>query len=147
MDIDGVLNSARYDREKEMGDGNIDCSRLSLLKNLTEETGARIVLSSTWRMHWDPTGKSSTPDGKALEALFSDAGVPLYDKTPFLGTSRAREIRAWLAAHKEAERFVILDDIKFGWEELDPYVIKTDYRIGYGLEEAHVRQAKEILNP
>ena len=54
LDIDGVLNSRAYDRKRNWDElTNIDESRLPLVKNIVDETGARIVLSSTWKTHWD----------------------------------------------------------------------------------------------
>ena len=52
LDIDGVLNSVAFDRERTNGQGNIDKTRLPLLKQILDETGALIVLSSSWRKHW-----------------------------------------------------------------------------------------------
>ena len=45
----------------------------------------------------------------------------------------------------EVERFVILDDAFGGWAELAEHLVKTDYRIGYGLEEEHVEKAIALL--
>ncbi len=56
LDIDGVLNSRQYDAERGTAEGNIDVSRLLLLKQLIDQTGAKIVLTSSWRRHWDPVG-------------------------------------------------------------------------------------------
>ena len=53
LDIDGVLNSIKFDRLR-MRDGRsdfIDESRLPLLKQIVDSTNAVIVLSTTWRVH------------------------------------------------------------------------------------------------
>ena len=47
LDIDGVLNSRQYDAVRGAGDGNIDTSRLPLLKELIDTTGAMVVLTTT----------------------------------------------------------------------------------------------------
>ena len=140
LDIDGVLNSVRYDRERTQEDGNIDKSRLPLLKRLANETGAQVVLSSSWRKHWDPDPALRDGIGTRLDRTFADAGVPIFDKTPVAG-SRAEEISLWLRAHPQVTRFVILDDAFGGWGELAEQVVKTDSRIGRGLEERHVEEA------
>ena len=49
LDIDGVLNSARYDALRLPDQGNIDETRLPLLQRIIGETQAKIVLSSSWR--------------------------------------------------------------------------------------------------
>ena len=54
LDIDGVLNSRRYDAKRDKnGNTNIDETRLPLVKRIVDATGARIVLSSSWRNDWD----------------------------------------------------------------------------------------------
>lgn len=145
LDIDGVLNSQRYDRTRSDTDGNVDVSRLPLLKSIKDGADAEIVLTSTWRVNWDPKAKSANDVGSMLLDLFLSFGIALYDRTPYIGNDRPREVRTWLNEHPDVESFVIIDDIKFGWEELDPMVVKTDYRIGRGLEQHHVEKALQIL--
>ncbi len=48
LDIDGVLNSRTYDRKRNWNEQtDIDESRLPLVKEIVDSTGAEIVLSST----------------------------------------------------------------------------------------------------
>ena len=55
LDFDGVLNSVKYDRERDITiNTNLDESRLPLLKQLVDVTQAKIVLSTSWRRHWNP---------------------------------------------------------------------------------------------
>jgi len=145
LDIDGVLNSHQYDSGRGTAEGNIDVSRLLLLKQLVDQTGAKIVLTSSWRRHWDPAGKCTDEIGKGLEATFGRLGIDLYDKTPELDNDRAKEISKWLVMNRDVDAFVIIDDIKFGWYELAPFVVNTDYRIGRGLEKRHIEKAIKIL--
>ena len=63
LDIDGVLNSVKYDRERRLQDGNIDESRLLLLRAIVDVTGADIVLSASWRKHWHTDGKKADAIG------------------------------------------------------------------------------------
>lgn len=149
LDIDGVLNSARYERIRTENDGNIDESRLPLLQKIVDETGAEIVLSSTWRLHWSENETECDRVGKELNTLLARYGLHIKDKTPVLGTSylRADEIAAWLKTHEgEYDTFVILDDTFSGWCDLQNYLVKTDFLIRRGLEEKHVQKAIEILN-
>ncbi len=47
LDIDGVLNSRTYDRKRNWNEQtDIDESRLPLVKEIVDSTGAEIVLSS-----------------------------------------------------------------------------------------------------
>ncbi|MBR5272870.1 MAG: hypothetical protein IKU25_05685 [Clostridia bacterium] len=139
LDVDGVLNSWRYDAQRTQAQGNIDRSRLVLIKWLVDRTDAKIVLSSTWRH------LLGTDEGRELEDAFRDSLLTIYDVTPDINNDRPCEIKMWLSLHPETEKFVIIDDIKMGWGELDARVIKTDYRIGRGVEERHVRMAAEML--
>lgn len=143
LDIDGVLNSLKYDRERGPNDGNIDESRLPLLKRLVDETAAVIVLSSSWRKHL----YGDDPLGQELIRTFDKYDLTVADKTPILnGFDRAEEIRSWLVEHaEEVEDFVIFDDIVFGWGDLSEHLVRTDARIGRGLEEVHIQKAKMLL--
>lgn len=145
LDIDGVLNSRQYDAERGTAEGNIDVSRLLLLKQLVDQTGAKIVLTSSWRCHWDPVGECTDEIGKALENTFGRFGICLYDKTPELENDRSKEINEWLTMNRDVNAFVVIDDMKFGWYKLAPFVVNTDYLIGRGLEERHIEKAIKIL--
>ena len=103
------------------------------------------MLTSSWRRHQDPVGECTDEIGKELEDTFCRVGLYLYDKTPELDNDRAKEISKWLAMNRDVDAFVIIDDIKFGWHELAPFVVNTDYRIGRGLEQRHIEKAIKIL--
>ncbi len=144
LDIDGVLNSNSFDNEKN-DDRIMDPTRLELLKELLDEVEAEVVLTSSWRTMWAPHEDLCMGSGKKLFREFAELGIYIYDKTPSLFDGRAQEIKEWLGENPETESFVILDDIAFGWEDLDPYVVKTNYRIGRGLEKRHIEKALKIL--
>lgn len=147
LDIDGVLNSVQYDRLRTAEQGNIDETRLPLLRRLIDESNAVIVLSSSWRKHWDKNNSLCDSVGKEIVGLFARYGISVYDKTPYLQSNdRAEEIRTWLSKNGNVDAFVILDDIAFGWgTDLQDKLVKTDPRIGRGLESNHIRKAIEIL--
>lgn len=150
LDIDGVLNSDRYDREKDrMKSGNIDETRLDLIKEIVDKTDAKIVLTSTWRHHWHPNEELCDDTGKELNRVFNAHGVEIFDKTPRLAlfTDRSDEIKEWLEfCSEEIESFAILDDFMYGWGDLEPYFVKTSPQIGYGLEKNHAERIISILN-
>ena len=147
LDIDGVLNSLKYDRQRTDKDGNIDETRMALLKELVDHTHAEIVLSSSWRKHWNVDNGLCDHIGLELNATFEKYGLKIVDKTSVLGASeRAAEIQAWLEEHaSEIQAFVILDDTFGGWGSLSDNLVKTDSRIGRGLEMKHIEMAKKIL--
>ena len=77
----------------------VDARLLSLLKDLVARTGAKVVLSSSWRT--DPVG--------VLAAKYY--GVPFVDVCPDLSeASRCEEMLRWLSAHQEVRRYVVIDD-------------------------------------
>ena len=148
LDIDGVLNSAAYQAEWG-GDppSNVDETRLPLLRRILEETGAVIVLSTSWRLYWSPDPALCAPEWRETGEVLTRYGIPILDRTPaYNGNNRDREIRDWLAAHAgEVESFAILDDIPFGWGDLSDRLVRTDMRKGRGLMESHVQKAIALL--
>lgn len=156
LDIDGVLNSRAYDRKRNWSElTNIDETRLPLVKKIIDKTGAKIVLISTWRRHWDKDESLCDEDGMYINRLFTKYGLTIYDKTPDLDllSKRRDEVKAWLEDKAwlveygyEVECFVILDDYRFGWEDLSEFCIHTNPQYGLGLEEEHVASAINLLN-
>lgn len=109
---DGVLNSdefAKHCLETEGYDpfdcDDLDPRALRNLKYIIEETGAKIVLSSSWR--WDE---------KALNAVkkqLKSYNLELFDTTimDIMSTmSRTEEIQLYLKEHSSITNYVILDD-------------------------------------
>lgn len=150
LDIDGVLNSRAYDRKRNWNEQtDIDETRLPLIKQIVDATNAKIVLSSTWREHWDRQPSRCKEDGRYINKTFSKYGLTVFDKTPNLGIHalRSDEIRKWLNDCKEyIESFVILDDYRYGWGDLSDNFVKTEPNFRMGIEEEHVERAIEILN-
>jgi hypothetical protein len=98
LDIDGVLNCEKTPNPREFP-YIVDKKLLARLKKLLERTGAKIVLSSSWRC--DPVG------------LFAAKhwGVPFIDVCPDKPRSpRRNEMLAWLAAHPKVTRYAVIDD-------------------------------------
>lgn len=150
LDIDGVLNSREYDRKRNWNEQtDIDETRLPLVKEIIDKTGAKIVLISTWRSHWNSDESLCDEDGNYINRLFAKYGLAIYDKTPDLGllSKRKDEVKAWLAKRKSGiESFAILDDYRFGWDDLSDFYIHTNPNYGLGLEEEHVALAINVLN-
>jgi hypothetical protein len=98
LDIDGVLNCAKTPNPRKFP-YIVDRKLLARFKKLVDRTGAKVVLSSTWRC--DPVG------------LFAAKhwGVPFIDVCPDRPRSpRRREITSWLADHPKVTRFAVIDD-------------------------------------
>lgn len=153
LDIDGVLNNDRTPATIERYTF-VDDEKVALLKQLVEETGAQLVLSSTWRRGWyclDHVPEPNVSDQQdirlfqALRAKLEAYGLTLLDYTEDFGP-RGKEVAKWLAtwAGEPISSFVILDDMEPS--ELHPYE-KQQIRTYFwnGLLPAHVEKAIRLL--
>jgi hypothetical protein len=98
FDIDGVLN-CELTRNPRKFPYVADPKLVRRFKHLLARTGAKAVMSSTWR--YDPAGRFSAKHW----------GIPFIDCTPDLPRKPRRdEILTWLADHPRVKRFLIIDD-------------------------------------
>lgn len=137
LDVDGVLNSSKT-RERFHGLIGVDKEKLNLLLGLMQETGAKYVLSSTWRL-----------DNEWIRELFR-AGLPvehLAGITPNLAYKkgiRGDEVAKWLRFNGHVESYVILDDDADFLPYQKEFLVKTSSFEGLTWED--VQHAKEVLN-
>ena len=145
-DIDGVLNEDTTPTRTKSRVIFIDQDKLLRLKRIVDATGAKIVLSSTWR--YDRDDARYNGDFLELQEAFRKVGLGFYDYTPEEVTGRKRgiEIQDWLGMHPEVDQYIILDDELFDFEKrgLLPRLIKTVFWDG-GLTEDHVQEAIDLL--
>ena len=100
LDVDGVLNHSGCPEWKQGDWRVIDDACVERIRSVCTATGARIVLSSTWRV-----------DPEAVEIIRGCFGELLVDVTPQSSYhARHKEIREWLDLHPEVTRFVVIDD-------------------------------------
>lgn len=153
LDFDGVINSHEYmffNREKwESRDDSemIDSDALILLNKIIEETEAKVVISSSWRLHFEIEELKGFLSKKGFigEVIDKTSDGFWIDKENHISSQRGHEIQKWLYEHSKSniESFVILDD-NSDMVHLMPYLVQTTWQ--YGLQEEHVRKAIEILN-
>lgn len=154
LDIDGVLNSTGF--QKNNGTRLIDRENAALLKKLIDKTGTAVVLSSGWKLWFDPDMKPVTEEAVYLHNLLCEYGITIYDKTPDHSTEeirkdrtftkvKAKEIKAWLGAHKDTESYIVLDDLDLNDGDLRSRTIHVNNTIG--LSEEDIRRAAYMLNP
>ncbi|MDO4977400.1 MAG: HAD domain-containing protein [Eubacteriales bacterium] len=154
LDIDGVLNSQDYYEKNQSIDFRkqpFDPACILCLQTIVKETGAKIVLSSSWRGGWNKDPSKLQLEGSLLNEIFSAYGIEIYDKTPsLLVGKRPMEILAFLKEMKKkkesVDSFLIIDDNDFGWKKyrMDHRLVKTDFIHG-GLKEIHVKPCIDIL--
>lgn len=135
LDVDGVLNSM-----KDYWSGSLETeSHSELLKSLMDQTGAKIVLSSSWRLNqWKKT---------QVEKKISELGGEMIDTTHGGGWSRGSQIKEWLSQDGKklnVQSFVILDDNSDMDEYTETHLVLVDGNIG--LQERDIEKAMEILN-
>ncbi len=145
LDFDGVLNSEKYLRESGRFGVVINPASLALIKEIIEATNAKIVLSTSWREHWDIDESKCNDIGIEINRIFAELGLSIFDKTQSLGRSREKEIEHWLHNHTETKNFVVLDDRFLDSEILRNHFVKTN---GYrdGIDKENVCLAIQILN-
>lgn len=151
LDIDGVLNTGwwytQMDRNtpKDKYGYAFDPNSVANLKKIIDETGANIVISSSWKSF----GLSE------LEEMWQDRGLPgkLIGITPNsvsdemllnadldhmeLFSIRGMEIKEWLTRHgKHVSNYVIIDDLDNMLPEQKSHFVKTDPEKGITNEDA-----------
>ena len=157
LDIDGVLN-VDYDDKDQFGHIFRE-EYVQNLKEIIEKTGAKIVISSTWK-------------DKGIErmlALWKERNLPgeIIDVTPdcvdvcestnivyYDQVKRGHEIKLWLDRHPEVNQYVILDDIQDFLDEQQDYFVNCStgepqkpWKLGIpGLKEECKIKAINILN-
>lgn len=166
LDIDGVLNTEEtYDRlYKNKGfigiyDIEIDKFRLAYLKQIIDETDAKIVLSSSFRFFFTKENHKIVPTNlksKKLYDMFLNYGIEIYDTTPVKNFSREEEIKNWLSNRHDIENFIIIDDEGDSFYELHDKLIQTSkvrqnylltfMKESFGLCERHVAEIVDRLN-
>ena len=135
VDVDGVLNSDDF-IDSVKGKQDIDIKTVLLLKRAIEETGAKIVMDTSFRY---------TQSFLKVQEMLLQNGI-MFDKTPFIDNERGKEIRQYLSKHKDIEDYILLDDVVFPDfdDELLSHLIKMDDTntrgIGKGLQEKDVEE-------
>ena len=116
LDVDGVLCTPLSFRlnallRREMEDQLFDPIAFFCLRRLVRQTGAVLVLSSSWRdaLYSDDAVYHAIVDN--LYARLARNRTPIADATPLLPYGdKSAEITAWLEGHP-GTRYIILDDM------------------------------------
>lgn len=172
LDVDGVLNcNDWYVKRYALVQANVETRNhpydefcpdaVARLNKLTDATGAKIVISSTWRL-----GR----DLDELQTLFKEVGITgeVIDKTDHFGgikgygIPRGCEIDHWLNQHKfqrinwsiktqmeyaeksEIDNYVIFDDDSDMLYNQREHFIKTSQKTG--LDDGDIEKAIELLS-
>ena len=159
LDIDGVLNTQDWhsrmtkDTPRDEFGWAFDLVAVENLAHIIKETGASIVISSSWkflglaklREMW----KIRNLPGIVLDITPNTISDELLLNANLdemkLGVCRGNEIKEWLSKHKgEVSNYVIIDDFDDLLPEQDDHVVLTDTLIG--ITEFDAEKAITILN-
>ncbi|MGN1024463.1 MAG: HAD domain-containing protein [Lachnospiraceae bacterium] len=133
LDVDGVLNG-RYTRDRIQGCPGIADRKVRLLSWILQRTGARLVLTSSWKDQWESASRGGRdPFGERLQGAFSSASVRVFGVTKDQGRDRGAGIRDFLKEQGEEVPFVVLDDTvfpDFAVQGILPHLVQTKSRWG-----------------
>lgn len=142
LDIDGVICVNWKEDADEFGHGFHE-AYVKNLSDIIEKTGAKIVISSTWRM----SGLSE------MQRMWEMRDLPgkVIDVTPVMNTIRGEEIAEWLRGN-QCDNYVIIDDGNDFLSEQKPFFVRTAFNgpdkkgLVLGLTVTCTEKAIEILN-
>lgn len=160
LDIDGVLNSIEWcNAGHRFGcppGKKTRCTKdllrwcpdmVERVKRVCAETGASIVISSSWRGY----GKGAIRKWRAMFNVYGWRNAPVIGETPdltgktingiWVAKKRGDEVAAWLQG-REIERFICVDD---GDDFLpDQNLVQTSME--YGFTEADAQKCIQLLS-
>jgi hypothetical protein len=149
LDFDGVLNddpklnALKHEQEFKLEhlSKHIHEDKISLVNKITEETGAKVIVSSSWRL---------LADLKTLKSLLKDKGLEaeVIDTTAKGGKEhddRWKHIEQKIKEYNPTS-YVILDDDHISTDKdfKNPNFVKTKDKLG--ITENNVDRAIKILN-
>ena len=142
LDFDGVITVPPK--------WELNSNKIAKIKTLVEETGAKIVVSSSWRhglkrnFEWELKDNANNNHNNDMIIWLKDN---IYDITPNigLGNGRGGEIQKWLDEHNDIENYVILDDDSDMWNSQLYHFVQTDYQTGF-TEHEYELAYKVLMN-
>lgn len=146
LDIDGVVNCWNTKERAPSRVVGVEQRLISHIKKIIEATGAKIVLSSTWRKAW-AFHLNDDKDWGYLRDEFAKQGIDFFDYTPSRKDSRrGKEIEEWLENTKhKIYSYVVIDDEIFDIRNFHKgHIVKTSFDTGITLHNANM--AIKILN-
>lgn len=143
LDFDGVI-TCHNSKWSLMPD------KMNMIRRICENTGAKIVISSSWRMNtlestlaYITDSKTPYVDGNPYSlSEFTIDVTPNFDHNDY---GRGDEILNWLDRHPEVINYVIIDDNTFDMlPSQEGHIIETSWESGIGEED--VETAIKILS-
>jgi hypothetical protein len=148
LDFDGVMDTAYYDHmlSKEGLPGNdeygciFDPNCIKNLKHIIDQTGADIVVSSSWKYDMSYRDLLDMWENRGLPGFVTDV-----TPTPAERRNRGDEIDAWLEECDVKCEYVIIDDLdayNFNDHQISRLLVVNPF---FGLDEDTAERAIELL--
>ncbi len=147
LDIDGVLNPKWWERKKPAD--RYGCAfaaqNISCLAKIIKETGAEIVISSSWKnlglVEVQNMWKRRKLPGKIIDVTPDYMSDELLLKADAANMDylheRGSEIQGWLLLHgHEVSRYVIIDDMDDILPKQQSHFVQTNPEVGISEEDA-----------
>jgi hypothetical protein len=152
LDIDGVLNDRTFHEDAQSSTIKPKC--VAHFNRLIHETGAAVVLTSSWRyltMGDDPeypaqmtlVGLRYLLRTHGVTAKLQIIGYTERDCSEHGGKNRGQQIAHYLETCEDVEAYVVLDDNAFDIGECGHPFVQTDGRAG--LTEADIDRAIDLF--
>ena len=137
LDFNGVLdNSENYNI--------VDEENLNILKEIIDETGAKVVVSSSIKNTYFYAGHHNRVMEYLIDVL-TENNIEIYGLTPWL-KNREKEIQDYLEKNPDISEYCIIDD-DFYFESMKEHMVKLKHQLlgGNGLKEIDKNQIIKIL--
>ena len=116
LDLDGVITTM----------GKINPIRVEIVKKVIKESGASVVLSSTWRLNAASYALAERIIGNFYSFTPDFPNAPGNDDTERRGYC----VQAWLKEHPEVQKYAIIDDSALFLPEQEPNLFRTSGSLG-----------------
>ena len=146
LDIDGVVNCWDTKERAPSKVIGVEQRLIAYIKEIVDATGAKIVLSSTWRKDW-AFNLLNGIDWDYLRTEFAKQDLYFFDYTPSRKDShRGEEIKEWLEnTGYDVESYVVIDDEMYDIRDLhEGHMVQTSFNDG--IKPGAVKMAIEILS-
>ena len=143
LDVDGVLNNIDTITTTKSGWTFVDDFLVERLRTIVELTGAKVVLSSSWRYGMYSSG-TDRQDYLELVDKLREFNIQVIDVTPIFSDGDREEEIMWWLEHRwfDSGHYVILDDVNY-FVDLQTNFVQTSPETGLTLED--VERAIKIL--
>ena len=137
LDFNGVLDT--YENMCE-----VDAENLNILKEVIDETGAKVVISSSIKNTYFYAGHHNKVMEYLIDVLTKN-NIEIYGLTPWL-KNREKEIQNYLKNNPDISEYCIIDD-DFYFESMKEHMVKLKHQLlgGNGLKEIDKSQIIKIL--